>query len=185
MAPSPPRGILKKGSSSIGARAATWDELNLRENEHVKAALNTTKIDEPKTPYHAPLEGDDGAPTASPSLLHKRPEQRKAPARPPVHKRGRRRPSARCACSAARVRPRPRRRRPEVRRWPGATRQAAAARRTRSEAGRRAHVMFRPAQVRWPTKQAAPPLAPPPLTGAYIRGALSTRQAARSWPRIR
>eukprot|EP01024_Parvocaulis_polyphysoides_P014680 TRINITY_DN1612_c1_g1_i1.p2 TRINITY_DN1612_c1_g1~~TRINITY_DN1612_c1_g1_i1.p2 ORF type:complete len:124 (+),score=22.90 TRINITY_DN1612_c1_g1_i1:86-457(+) len=31
-----------------------WDEQNLEENEEVKKQLNTTKIDEPKTPYHRP-----------------------------------------------------------------------------------------------------------------------------------
>ena len=38
-----------------------WDERNLEENEAIKADINPTKIDEPKTPYHRPLsdEGDD------------------------------------------------------------------------------------------------------------------------------
>ena len=40
-----------------------WDEANLEENEAIKAEINPTKIDEPKTPYHRPLsdEGDDPA----------------------------------------------------------------------------------------------------------------------------
>lgn len=39
----------------------TWDENNLTENERIKAELNPAPIDEPKTPYHAPLteEPDD------------------------------------------------------------------------------------------------------------------------------
>ncbi len=38
-----------------------WDEANLEENEAIKAEINPTKIDEPKTPYHRPLsdDGDD------------------------------------------------------------------------------------------------------------------------------
>eukprot|EP01026_Neomeris_dumetosa_P042769 TRINITY_DN3569_c0_g1_i1.p2 TRINITY_DN3569_c0_g1~~TRINITY_DN3569_c0_g1_i1.p2 ORF type:complete len:137 (-),score=24.36 TRINITY_DN3569_c0_g1_i1:341-751(-) len=31
-----------------------WDEQNLEENEIIKKELNTTKIDEPKTPFHRP-----------------------------------------------------------------------------------------------------------------------------------
>lgn len=38
-----------------------WDEANLETNEKIKAELNPTKIDEPKTPYHAPQEPDVGA----------------------------------------------------------------------------------------------------------------------------
>ena len=36
-----------------------WDETNLAENERIKAELNPTKINEPKTPYHSPLDTDD------------------------------------------------------------------------------------------------------------------------------
>lgn len=32
---------------------------NLEENERIKADLNPTPIDEPKTPYHAPVPADD------------------------------------------------------------------------------------------------------------------------------
>lgn len=32
-----------------------WDENNLTENEAIKASINKTKINEPKTPYHGPL----------------------------------------------------------------------------------------------------------------------------------
>ena len=39
---------------------AVWNEVNLAENEQIKAELNTTKIDEPKTPYHAPIDEDIG-----------------------------------------------------------------------------------------------------------------------------
>lgn len=35
-----------------------WDETNLEQNERIKAELPPVKITEPKTPYHAPLEGD-------------------------------------------------------------------------------------------------------------------------------
>ena len=35
-----------------------WDEDNLRLNEEIKASLNWTKIDEPKTPYvHPSFDG--------------------------------------------------------------------------------------------------------------------------------
>lgn len=33
---------------------------NLEENERIKAELAPTAIDEPKTPYHAPFDSDDG-----------------------------------------------------------------------------------------------------------------------------
>eukprot|EP00892_Ulva_mutabilis_P000620 jgi/Ulvmu1/10559/UM065_0013.1 len=52
------RGILKKtsaGSSSSGRRAK-WNEDNLEANEVIKSELKPTKIDEPKTPYHAPVD---------------------------------------------------------------------------------------------------------------------------------
>lgn len=56
-----PGGILKSSSSNTGRRAV-WNESNLDQNEVIKAELNTTKIDEPKTPYHGPLQDeDDGA----------------------------------------------------------------------------------------------------------------------------
>ena len=55
------RGILKKDSSVSASRGrAVWNEANLEENEQIKAELNTTKIDEPKTPYHAPVDEDIG-----------------------------------------------------------------------------------------------------------------------------
>ena len=41
--------------------------MNLEENEKIKAELMPRKINEPKTPYHAPLgedpEADEGAPS--------------------------------------------------------------------------------------------------------------------------
>ncbi len=39
-----------------------WDEANLEENETIKAAINPTKIDEPKTPYHRPMSDDEDDP---------------------------------------------------------------------------------------------------------------------------
>lgn len=35
-----------------------WDESNLSQNEKIKAELNTTKIEEPKTPFHSPPQGE-------------------------------------------------------------------------------------------------------------------------------
>eukprot|EP01025_Chloroclados_australasicus_P050645 TRINITY_DN5847_c1_g1_i1.p2 TRINITY_DN5847_c1_g1~~TRINITY_DN5847_c1_g1_i1.p2 ORF type:complete len:183 (-),score=44.02 TRINITY_DN5847_c1_g1_i1:278-826(-) len=58
-----PRGILKKSSIHEGhhsRKRAGWDEDNLEKNEVIKAELNPTKIDEPKTPYHAPVNPDAG-----------------------------------------------------------------------------------------------------------------------------
>lgn len=40
--------------------AVHFDETNLAENEIIKASLNTTKIDEPKTPYVHPMDHDSG-----------------------------------------------------------------------------------------------------------------------------
>jgi Protein phosphatase inhibitor 2 (IPP-2) len=37
-----------------------WDEENLQMNELIKAELNPTRIDEPKTPYHGPGSEPDG-----------------------------------------------------------------------------------------------------------------------------
>jgi hypothetical protein len=37
-----------------------WDERNLAMNDKIKQELCPTKIDEPKTPYHAPLDPDVG-----------------------------------------------------------------------------------------------------------------------------
>lgn len=55
------RGILKKdGPASASRGRAVWNEVNLAENEQIKAELNTTKIDEPKTPYHAAIETEMG-----------------------------------------------------------------------------------------------------------------------------
>jgi hypothetical protein len=55
-----PRGILKTTPASVSGRRAVWDEANLQVNEHIKSELNTTKIDEPKTPFHAPLDPNVG-----------------------------------------------------------------------------------------------------------------------------
>ena len=52
---------MKKNAPSASGRHATWDEGNLARNEDIKAELNPTKIDEPKTPYHAPVDPDVGA----------------------------------------------------------------------------------------------------------------------------
>jgi hypothetical protein len=61
MVPDPKHGILKTHGSKSGSRArAAWNEANLAENEHIKAELHATKIDEPKTPYHAPIDDDIG-----------------------------------------------------------------------------------------------------------------------------
>ena len=61
MASSERRSILKQGVGGTSAKRAMWDEGNLAANEVVKAELNPTKIDEPKTPYHAPAGvADDG-----------------------------------------------------------------------------------------------------------------------------
>mmetsp|Transcript_4018 Transcript_4018/g.9997 ORF Transcript_4018/g.9997 Transcript_4018/m.9997 type:complete len:122 (-) Transcript_4018:341-706(-) len=49
--------ILKQSSSKKGS--IKWDEDNLQVNEAIKAELPPVKITEPKTPYHAPLQGDD------------------------------------------------------------------------------------------------------------------------------
>ncbi|KAL6765207.1 hypothetical protein V8C86DRAFT_2463233 [Haematococcus lacustris] len=38
-----------------------WDEANLDENEKIKSELPVVKITEPKTPYHAPLDGDEAS----------------------------------------------------------------------------------------------------------------------------
>ena len=54
-------GILKHDAGAASGRRANFDEANLAENERIKAELNPTKIDEPKTPYHPPLEPDAGA----------------------------------------------------------------------------------------------------------------------------
>lgn len=55
------RSILKKdGSMSASRGRAVWNETNLAQNEQIKAELNTTKIDEPKTPYHPPIDADLG-----------------------------------------------------------------------------------------------------------------------------
>ncbi|KAK9915909.1 hypothetical protein WJX75_005872 [Coccomyxa subellipsoidea] len=46
-------------SISRSSRSIHWDEANLEENEKIKSDLMPTKINEPKTPYHAPLGEDD------------------------------------------------------------------------------------------------------------------------------
>ncbi len=71
-------------SSSCAAMASKvkWDEANLEENEAIKAEINPTKIDEPKTPYHRPLSDDgddllDGTPAphaCPPPLRHPCPQ---------------------------------------------------------------------------------------------------------------
>lgn len=52
------KGILKKSASRSqpSGRRAKWNEDNLEANEVIKSELNPTKIDDPKTPYHAPLD---------------------------------------------------------------------------------------------------------------------------------
>lgn len=37
-----------------------WDEANLEENVKIKAEINPRKINEPKTPYHGPMEEEPG-----------------------------------------------------------------------------------------------------------------------------
>ena len=44
--------------------------VNLEENEKIKAELMPTKINEPKTPYHAPLGEDPEADEGEPVSLH-------------------------------------------------------------------------------------------------------------------
>eukprot|EP00200_Dunaliella_tertiolecta_P006671 CAMPEP_0202360596 /NCGR_PEP_ID=MMETSP1126-20121109/13477_1 /ASSEMBLY_ACC=CAM_ASM_000457 /TAXON_ID=3047 /ORGANISM="Dunaliella tertiolecta, Strain CCMP1320" /LENGTH=113 /DNA_ID=CAMNT_0048954343 /DNA_START=56 /DNA_END=397 /DNA_ORIENTATION=+ len=44
--------------SESSKKRATFDEKNLDENEKIKLELAPTNITEPKTPYHAPLQGD-------------------------------------------------------------------------------------------------------------------------------
>ncbi|BDA44181.1 hypothetical protein COCOBI_05-3650 [Coccomyxa sp. Obi] len=55
------------------SKSIHWDEANLEENEKIKAELMPTKINEPKTPYHAPLgeedELDEGAADMAPLTL--------------------------------------------------------------------------------------------------------------------
>jgi hypothetical protein len=50
--------ILKDEAGSASGRRAKWDEDNLTLNEQIKAELAPTKIEEPKTPYHAPMDPD-------------------------------------------------------------------------------------------------------------------------------
>lgn len=55
------KGIMKKaGLGSSSGRRARWNEDNLEANELIKTELNPSKIDEPKTPYHSPLDIDVG-----------------------------------------------------------------------------------------------------------------------------
>ncbi|GLI60130.1 hypothetical protein VaNZ11_002198 [Volvox africanus] len=64
---------------AVGIR---WDEQNLQDNEVIKATINKTKINEPKTPYHGPLgdqhmeDVDDGM---QPLELDSHPQQHPAP----------------------------------------------------------------------------------------------------------
>jgi hypothetical protein len=44
--------------------------VNLEENERIKAELMPTKINEPKTPYHAPLGEDPEADEGESRALH-------------------------------------------------------------------------------------------------------------------
>jgi hypothetical protein len=68
-----PRGILKGSSGSVSKGRAIWDEGNLAMNDKIKQELCPTKIDEPKTPYHAPVNPDIGKLIYSCTLLCARP----------------------------------------------------------------------------------------------------------------
>ncbi|EIE25937.1 hypothetical protein COCSUDRAFT_64907 [Coccomyxa subellipsoidea C-169] len=60
-------------SATRSSKSIHWDEANLEENEKIKAELMPTKINEPKTPYHAPLgesdDPDEGAADMAPLTL--------------------------------------------------------------------------------------------------------------------
>ena len=49
----------RPGCKKRDGHGVLWDEQNLEENEVIKASLVYTKVDEPKTPYHKPLDDKD------------------------------------------------------------------------------------------------------------------------------
>ena len=63
--------VCHKHPPALMARSKVkWDEANLEENETIKAAINPTKIDEPKTPYHRPMSDEDDDPLGlAPSIF--------------------------------------------------------------------------------------------------------------------
>jgi hypothetical protein len=63
------KSILRVGARSVSKRRAVWDERNLAMNEKIKQELDPSKIDEPKTPYHAPVDPDVGKSSLHINLL--------------------------------------------------------------------------------------------------------------------
>ncbi|MEW5304494.1 MAG: hypothetical protein WDW36_007104 [Sanguina aurantia] len=46
----------RRAGAGPGAGGISWDESNLEANEVIKAGLSSVRINEPKTPYHGPLD---------------------------------------------------------------------------------------------------------------------------------
>lgn len=51
---------MKRTRSDHKKGGIQWDEANLEENDKIKSEINPRKINEPKTPYHGPVEEEPG-----------------------------------------------------------------------------------------------------------------------------
>jgi len=51
---------MKRTRSDKAKSGIQWDEANLEENDKIKQEINPRKINEPKTPYHGPMEEEPG-----------------------------------------------------------------------------------------------------------------------------
>lgn len=51
---------MKRTRSDKNKGGIQWDEANLEENDKIKSEINPRKINEPKTPYHGPMEEEPG-----------------------------------------------------------------------------------------------------------------------------
>lgn len=51
---------MKRTRSDHKKGGIQWDEANLEENDKIKSEINPRKINEPKTPYHGPMEEEPG-----------------------------------------------------------------------------------------------------------------------------